>query len=80
MKPIRKNASLKTLAKAVRHRANIAYRKYTGAREFAHWTIHNDRSLTSQATTYRRQTYDHFYDLNEIADHLERLAGITEEG
>lgn len=73
-KKLRKNASLEALAKKARAKTKAIKRLWNAGRELERVRI---------LEIHERSRFDaieaHFYDLLEITEHLERLAGITEE-
>ena len=75
MKPIRKNASLESVAMAAVNRANRARRLWHAAVESVERTEWRDPNLNTYKYL-RSLAWDRYEDLREIAEHLSRLTGV----
>ena len=74
MRNLRKNASLAAVATNARRKANAARKT---------WLAYNERARTEILSWDERCRKDaawkHYADLNELAEHLERLTGTGTE-
>jgi hypothetical protein len=74
MPALRKNASLEAVARAARGNADRLRRRWLSWREAT-----KTRILSSEERHRLDHAWEHYRDVDELAAHLERLAGITRE-